>query len=64
MQYASLPKVNPAEARPGDLFAFGSPIHHIGIYIGGGQMIAAPQSGKNVQYQAAYRRDLTGVVRP
>ena len=64
MQYASLPKVNPAEARPGDLFAFGSPIHHIGIYIGGGQMIAAPQTGKNVQYQAAYRRDLTGVVRP
>ena len=64
MQYASLPKVNPAEARPGDLFAFGSPIHHIGIYIGNGQMIAAPQTGKNVQYQPAYRRDLTGVVRP
>jgi cell wall-associated NlpC family hydrolase len=64
MQYASLPKVNPADARPGDLFAFGSPIHHIGIYIGGGQMIAAPQTGKNVQYQPAYRRDLTGVVRP
>ena len=63
-QYASLPKVNPAEARPGDLFAFGSPIHHIGIYIGGGQMIAAPQTGRTVSYSAAYRRDLTGVVRP
>lgn len=63
-QYASLPKVNPADAQPGDLFAFGNPIHHIGIYIGGGQMIAAPQSGKNVQYQPAYRRDITGVVRP
>ncbi len=64
MQFASLPKVNPADARPGDLFAFGSPIHHIGVYIGGGQMIAAPQTGKNVQYQPAYRKDLTGVVRP
>ncbi|MEO5679249.1 MAG: C40 family peptidase [Acidimicrobiales bacterium] len=63
-QFGSLPRVNPADARPGDLFAFGSPIHHIGIYIGGGQMIAAPQTGKNVQYQAAYRKDLTGVVRP
>ncbi len=63
-QYASLPKVSSADARPGDLFAFGNPIHHIGIYIGGGQMIAAPQTGKNVQYQPAYRRDLTGVVRP
>ena len=63
-QFASLPRVNPASAQPGDLFAFGSPIHHIGIYIGGGTMIAAPQTGKNVQYQPAYRKDLTGVVRP
>jgi cell wall-associated NlpC family hydrolase len=63
-QYASLPKVNPANAQPGDLFAFGSPVHHIGIYVGGGQMIAAPETGKTVSYSAAYRRDLTGVVRP
>ncbi len=63
-QFASLPRVNPANAQPGDLFAFGSPIHHIGIYIGSGTMIAAPQTGKNVQYQPAYRKDLTGVVRP
>lgn len=63
-QFASLPRVNSASAQPGDLFAFGSPIHHIGIYIGGGTMIAAPQTGKNVQYQPAYRTDLTGVVRP
>jgi cell wall-associated NlpC family hydrolase len=63
-QFASLPRVNPANAQPGDLFAFGSPVHHIGIYVGGGQMIAAPETGKTVSYSAAYRRDLTGVVRP
>lgn len=63
-QYASLPKVNAADAQPGDLFAFGSPIHHIGIYVGGGQMVDAPETGKNVQYYPAYRRDLVGVVRP
>jgi cell wall-associated NlpC family hydrolase len=63
-QYASLPKVNSAEARPGDIFAFGSPIHHVGLYIGGGQMIEASQTGTPVRYAAAYRRDLKGVVRP
>jgi cell wall-associated NlpC family hydrolase len=63
-QFASLTRVNPADARPGDLFAYGSPIHHIGLYIGGGQMIEASQTGVPVRYAAAYRRDLTGVVRP
>ncbi len=31
-----------AEARPGDLVAFGSPVDHIGIYVGDGKMIVAP----------------------
>ncbi len=26
------------DAKPGDLLAFGSPVHHIAIYIGGGKM--------------------------
>src|SRR5881398_1557049 len=30
-----------AQARPGDLLAFNSPVDHIAIYIGNGQMIAA-----------------------
>jgi len=32
--------------------------------VGGGQIIAAPQTGKTVSYGVAYRKDLTGVVRP
>jgi cell wall-associated NlpC family hydrolase len=63
-QYGALPKVNPADARPGDLFAFGNPIHHIGLYIGGGQMIEASRAGTPVRYASAYRKDLVGVVRP
>ncbi|HSE10498.1 MAG TPA: transglycosylase SLT domain-containing protein [Nocardioidaceae bacterium] len=38
-----------AEARPGDLLAFNSPVDHIGIYIGGGKMIEAPRTGLDVR---------------
>ncbi len=37
--------------QPGDLVYFGSPAHHIGIYVGGGKMIAAPYPGQNVRLQ-------------
>lgn len=47
-----------AEAQPGDLLFFDySPerpgIDHVGIYAGGGQMIAAPQPGDVVKLQSA-----------
>ncbi len=38
-----------SNARPGDILAFGSPVHHVGIYIGGGKMIEAPRSGLKVR---------------
>src|SRR5471030_727631 len=31
--------------QPGDLVYFGRPIHHVGIYIGGGRFIEAPYTG-------------------
>ena len=37
------------DARPGDLVSFYSPVSHIGIYIGNGQMIHAPTSGDVVK---------------
>jgi cell wall-associated NlpC family hydrolase len=40
-----------AEARPGDLVAFGEPVDHIGIYAGGGKMVAAPYTGAVVRVQ-------------
>jgi cell wall-associated NlpC family hydrolase len=36
------------QARPGDLVFFGSPAHHVGIYVGDGRMIDAPRAGKTV----------------
>ena len=42
-------RVLPTELVPGDLVFFGNPIHHMGMYIGGGQMVHAPHSGDVVQ---------------
>ncbi len=43
-----------ANAKPGDLLAFNSPVSHIGIYIGGGKMIEAPRTGLDVRIIDVY----------
>lgn len=48
------PVASLAEAQPGDLLAFGSPVHHIGIYIGDGKMIEAPRPGLSVRVSDVY----------
>lgn len=49
-QYAAASKVSASQAKPGDLvfFNYGGGIAHVGIYVGGGQMINAQNNG--VQY--------------
>jgi cell wall-associated NlpC family hydrolase len=63
-QYLSLPHVSQSELQPGDLLFFGSPIHHVGLYVGGGTMIEAPYTGVNVRYHSIYRSDFAGAARP
>ena len=63
-QFASLPHVARAQLQPGDLVFFGSPIHHVGIYEGGGIMIDAPETGENVRRDSIGRADYTGAARP
>ncbi|HEX8095937.1 transglycosylase SLT domain-containing protein [Jatrophihabitans sp.] len=43
-----------AQARPGDILAFGEPAHHVAIYLGGNRMIAAPEPGDKVKIQSVY----------
>jgi peptidoglycan DL-endopeptidase CwlO len=52
-QHASTP-VSLSNLRPGDLVFFGSLSfsHHVGIYVGGGQMIDAPYTGAVVRYDS------------
>lgn len=44
-----------AEARPGDLVAFGTPVDHIAIYVGDGKIIHAPRSGEVVKVTDIHR---------
>ena len=52
---AGTPVASLAQAQPGDLIAFGSPVDHIGIYAGNNKMIVAPHRGDVVKIQDVYR---------
>ena len=41
--------ISRSNLKPGDLVFFGSPISHVGIYLGGGKMVHAPRSGSRVK---------------
>jgi cell wall-associated NlpC family hydrolase len=62
-QKASRP-VSLGNLQPGDLVFFGSPIHHVGIYVGGGSYIHAPHSGAVVRIDSLSRGDYAGACRP
>lgn len=63
-QYNALPKIPKSLAMPGDLVFTGSPIHHVGIYLGGGTMVHAPQYGDVVKISPVRWWKVVGVVRP
>ena len=64
MQYDATPRVAQGDWQPGDLLFFGSPIHHVAMYIGRGQMVEAPYTGSQVRVVSAYRSDYVGAGRP
>jgi cell wall-associated NlpC family hydrolase len=49
-------QVSLSNMQPGDLIFFNSPVSHVGMYIGNGQMIEAPQSGEDVKVSSIARR--------
>jgi hypothetical protein len=51
---AGQPVASLADAKPGDILAFGSPVHHVGIYVGDNRMIAAPHTGDQVKIEKVY----------
>ena len=61
--------VSQAQLQPGDLVFFAtntndpSTIHHVGIYIGNGQMVDAPATGEQIGIHNAFRPDYIGAVR-
>jgi cell wall-associated NlpC family hydrolase len=63
-QFASVPHVPTEAAQPGDLIFYYEPISHVGIYLGGGQLVHAPNSGTVVSVAAVNWGKVAGVGRP
>ncbi|MEO3874223.1 C40 family peptidase [Nonomuraea sp. B12E4] len=69
-QWTSGPHIPIDQLHRGDLVFFGhisddpGTIHHVGIYVGRGQMVHAPQTGDVVRVAPIWRGDLVGATRP
>ncbi|MDR8408322.1 NlpC/P60 family protein [Nonomuraea sp. 3-1Str] len=69
-QWTSGPHVPLDQLHRGDLLFFGyesedpGTIHHVGIYVGDGMMVHAPQTGDVVRVASMWRPDLVGATRP
>ena len=67
-QYDQVQRVKTKDALPGDLvFFFEGGAHHVGIYLGDGQMIDAPEPGKRISVNPIsgswWGRSFTGIGR-
>jgi len=64
-QIGSGSRVARSDLQPGDLVFFGSPIHHVGMYVGDGDFIEAPHTGAVVRIASlSGRGDYAGASRP
>jgi cell wall-associated NlpC family hydrolase len=69
-QWYAGPQVGLGELAPGDLLFWAydvtdpSTIHHVALYVGNGQMIAAPHSGDVVKVEPVYLDGYIGANRP
>jgi cell wall-associated NlpC family hydrolase len=65
-QWGSLPHVSTSALEPGDILVFDGE-GHVGIYVGGNELIDAPHTGavvEKVAFSGWYRENLDGAVRP
>jgi cell wall-associated NlpC family hydrolase len=63
-QYASLPHVDKSQLQPGDLLFFYNPIHHVAIYVGGGQEVDASNPQTPVSQHGVDWGNYVGAARP
>ena len=52
-----------SDLEPGDLVFFFADISHVGIYVGNGLMIDAPNSGEDVKVEPVFWTTYVGAVR-
>ena len=66
-QYDAIPHVSMSSIAPGDLIFWNdgtSSVQHVGMYVGNGNVIDAPQTGQDVQIQPIWYNGLVGAGRP
>jgi cell wall-associated NlpC family hydrolase len=64
-QYDAIPHVPLSDLQPGDLLFWGvGGISHVGMYVGGGNIINAPETGEVVRIEAIWNNGLVGAGRP
>jgi cell wall-associated NlpC family hydrolase len=69
-QYLALPKVSSDDLQAGDLVFWGSDpsdpdsITHVALYLGGGKVVQAPESGDVVKVSVLWWRNYVGAARP
>jgi peptidoglycan DL-endopeptidase CwlO len=63
-QYSAGTHVSRSQLQPGDLVFFYSPISHVGIYIGGGRIIHAPNPSRRVEIAPISYMPYAGATRP
>lgn len=62
-QYSAGQQISESELKPGDLVFYYSPISHVGIYIGDGQIVNALNPGSGVQISGLHDMPYSGAVR-
>jgi cell wall-associated NlpC family hydrolase len=52
------------QVRPGDLIIYRGDASHVGMYVGGGQVVHAPYPGARVRYDPVGMMPISAVTRP
>ena len=63
-QYGAGPHISESQLQPGDLVFYYSPISHVGMYIGNGQIVHAANPGSGVTTASLHSMPYVGAVRP
>ncbi|GAB3960857.1 C40 family peptidase [Streptomyces sparsus] len=63
-QWRSLRRVPLRQVRPGDLVVYFEDATHVGMYLGGGQVVHAPRPGARVKVSPVAANPVLGAVRP
>lgn len=63
-QAGAVRRIGRAQLQPGDLVFYYADIHHVGLYVGGGRIIHAPQEGERIRFDRFDYQPIHGYGRP